>query len=250
MIYVVLGMHKSGTTLISRLLHHSGVNMGESIDPNTSYDRGNKYERRSTLELNVSILGLKDFRDPSLSVPAPDPPVLTQVQRTRMDEIIRECNRAHTDWGFKDPRTCLVYPLWASALPEHRIIAIFRPANEIWPRYRHQRLNHFHRNPSRAWAFLKGWCTYNASILTHLENTSMNSLVLSYRELMTSDTGFQRLQRFVGVELSDQRQTNLYRTRSEGSPLLWAGARLAHKQSGCSPQLILEQFQGLRNDTP
>ena len=43
-IYVVLGMHKSGTTLISQILHHSGVNMGGAeIETSRSYDEGNKY---------------------------------------------------------------------------------------------------------------------------------------------------------------------------------------------------------------
>lgn len=31
MIYIVLGMHKSGTTLVASLLYKSGVNMGHDI---------------------------------------------------------------------------------------------------------------------------------------------------------------------------------------------------------------------------
>lgn len=48
MIFVVLGMHKSGTTLVSQILHHSGIPMGDGFDENVTYDGGNKYEREST----------------------------------------------------------------------------------------------------------------------------------------------------------------------------------------------------------
>jgi hypothetical protein len=53
MICVFLSMHKSGTTLVSEILHHSGINMGDDIDEHVSYDRGNKYEHESTLGLNA-----------------------------------------------------------------------------------------------------------------------------------------------------------------------------------------------------
>ena len=56
MIYVVLGMHKSGTTLVAKMLHASGINMGESIDESADYSAGNHYERQSTAELNHVLL--------------------------------------------------------------------------------------------------------------------------------------------------------------------------------------------------
>ena len=58
MIYVVLGMHKSGTTLISETLHESGINMGEfsDIQQGIGYDEGHKYERRETQQINRQIL--------------------------------------------------------------------------------------------------------------------------------------------------------------------------------------------------
>ena len=57
MIHVVLGMHKSGTTLVSELLHHAGIDMVDAADPDTSYDHGNKWERDSTKQVNHAILG-------------------------------------------------------------------------------------------------------------------------------------------------------------------------------------------------
>ena len=51
MIYIILGMHKSGTTLISQILHKSGINMG-NFNEDVSYDQGNKYERPASQKIN------------------------------------------------------------------------------------------------------------------------------------------------------------------------------------------------------
>ena len=55
MIFVILGMHKSGTTLVSQTLHASGINMGD-FDSSLTYDTNNKFERHNTQELNRDML--------------------------------------------------------------------------------------------------------------------------------------------------------------------------------------------------
>jgi hypothetical protein len=245
LIYVVLGMHKSGTTLVSQILHHSGVNMGEEIDPEVAYDQGNKYERPSCLALNLELLGLDGIRAPSLDLPLPPTLQMTESQRGRMREIIRACNQTYAYWGFKDPRTCLVYPLWASELPEHRLVVIYRPPPEVWPRYRQKGLVRLRRNPSRAWTLVKGWCRYNANILTYLQNTTMDFVVLRYRELVGSDAEFRRFEDFVGFELRDQRQPTLYRSRSSTSPLITLMGWLIQARFGWAPNQIIEQLDAL-----
>jgi hypothetical protein len=239
-------MHKSGTTLISQILHHSGINMGENIDAQIHYDQGNKYERGSTLALDVEILGLKDESDPVIDLEPPDTLQMTEAQRARMREIIRTCNQAYTDWGFKDPRASLVYPLWAQELPEHKIVAIYRSPGEIWPRFRYKHLHYYYRNPSRAWKVLKRWCEHNISILTNLQHTQADFIVLNYREFMTDDAEFDRLQKFVGIKLNDQRKKGLYRNRSEEYPLINIATWLIQQQTGHSPDKIIEQLEALR----
>lgn len=243
MIYVVLGMHKSGTTLISQILHHSGINMGDDIDTHVSYDQGNKYERDSTKMLNIEILSSYGMR--SLHVTTPTTLWMTENQRVRMREIIRSCDERYADWGFKDPRTCLVYPLWASELPEHKIIAIYRSPDELWRRYRPRSIRRRPGEPYRAWKFAKRWCEYNANILTYLQNTQMGFLVLDYRRLMTAKTEFDRVQEFVGGELEDRRRIDLYRNRPRESFLIKFAMWLVYKQTGCRPEEIINQLEAL-----
>ena len=127
MIFVVLGMHKSGTTLVSQILHHSGVNMGD-FQENISYDEGNKYERESTLEVDMEILGAGDYR--VLDLRSSRRLRLDEGIYHKMREIIAGCGSRYEDWGFKDPRALLLYDLWAEELPDHRVVAIFRDPAE------------------------------------------------------------------------------------------------------------------------
>ena len=124
MIYIVLGMHKSGTTLVSQTLHLSGIDMGDGFDANVYYDLGHKYEREETWRLNENILAARDVH--STMIRRPPALKLSVTQQQAMKQIIEDnCDR-HSDWGFKDPRTCLIYPEWEAALPPHKLIVVYR----------------------------------------------------------------------------------------------------------------------------
>jgi hypothetical protein len=246
MIYVVLGMHKSGTTLVAEVLHASGIDMVEGSYLHLSYDQGNKYERASTAALNREILDTQPFADgfTSLDLPAPQKLSDTAELRSRIRSLVDDLNRSHRHWGFKDPRTCWTYPVWGQELPEHRIVAIYRAPDEIWPRYRDPR--RLYRNPYRAWRFLLRWCEYNSAIATCLQRTDASWLVLSYRELMETQAEFDRLQEFVGSNLEDRRVADLRRNRPGNSPLLKAASYLAQRLAGYSPERLVDQFEALR----
>lgn len=246
MIYVVLGMHKSGTTLVSQLLHHAGINMGENLEQGVSYDQGNQYERESTWRLNEDILNAHTRR--SIDIHLPGSLQLNPKQRQCMNEIIETCNQRYADWGFKDPRTCLVYPLWAEALPEHKLIAVYRDPAEPWPRYRPRHTRNRYREPYRAWKYLQSWYEHNSRILDYLHTTERDYLVLEYQALVSTQTEFDRLQQFVGRELKDQRKPGLYRNRSRNYPILTLVEKLLYRLKGYQPQAIMRQFEAYRHE--
>ncbi len=177
MIYVILGMHKSGTTLTSQILHHSGINMVDDMNASVSYDQGNQYERESTWRLNEAILGCTDVE--SIDIRPSAHLQLQASHRVQMQAIIRDCHQTHQGhWGFKDPRTCLTYPLWAAELPEHHIIAVYRSVDELWLRYRYKRFYNHLRDPYLAWRVVRTWSEYNLNILNYLTHTQRPFLLL------------------------------------------------------------------------
>lgn len=248
MIYVVLGMHKSGTTLVSQILHHSGINMGEGLDTNLGYDQGNKYERQSARVLNLDILNAVGVK--SLDLAAPAQLALTPAQSARMQTIIQECNQNYPDWGFKDPRTCLTYPLWTTHLPDHQLIVVYRSLDQLWRRYRYvENPRSRHRDFGVARKLVLRWTEYTDSLIRILQQTSLPYVVLDYHKLMSTRMEFDRLQDFVGHNLVDMRRTNLYRhRRGSGSlPLQlaqwWYQWRAAEQPATLANRL--QQFRGV-----
>lgn len=220
MIYVVLGMHKSGTTLISQILHYSGISMVDGPATGISYDEGNKYERQDVLSLNLDLLGAVDHE--ILALARPVPLSLSGQQRQAMRKIIAACETSYANWGFKEPRTTLTYPLWQAELPPHRIIAVYRCPDEIWPRFRWRGLRRRYVNPYRAWQFASRWIEHNQALVEYLRNTAMDYILIDYRRLMSTDDEFQRLERFIGQQLRDMRRKSLYREKMPKSDLLLA----------------------------
>lgn len=210
MIYVVLGMHKSGTTLVSRILHASGIDMGD-VDPDVDYDAGNKYERADCLALNLEILGTTTYDVIDL---APGRAVADERQQARMDDLVARCQARHADWGIKDPRLCLTYGLWRPHLPPHRLIVVYRDPAQVWPRFKWRGRRGFAVNLRRAAAYQRRWIEHNRGVLDALAATDLPRIVLSYHELMTGPEEFARLEAFVGRPLADCRESGLYRSRA------------------------------------
>lgn len=231
MIYVVLGMHKSGTTLVSQILHHSGISMGEHLDEDVSYDQGNKYEREAVLGLNLAILGKDDVF--VLDVEKSRGAAMSLAQRELMRAVIRDCDSRHPDgWGFKDPRTCLTWPLWREELPEHRIVAVYRDPVEVWPHFRWEGRRGPLVNHRYAEQYLERWTEHNDAVIEAAAAAGDRALVLGYRELMTDDAEFARLQTFVGRDLDDRRRPDLYRHRGEPDRYLRRAAERLRRRTG------------------
>lgn len=227
------------------MLHHSGINMGEGFEAGISYDDGNKYERESSLELNIKILGAPDFEVRDL--PKPDQLALDEEQRSQMREIISCCNSWHQDWGFKDPRTSLTYPLWKEELPSHKIIAIYRSPEEIWPRFRWQGWRKRYVNPVWAWQFMSRWIEHNISLISYLREAGKEYILIDYHRLMTTDAEFSRLQAFVGRNLVDMRNRQLYRIKKRRADLpLYLATWFIRMTSGRSKSEIMATLDSLR----
>ncbi len=238
MIYVILGMHKSGTTLVSRMLHRSGISMVADEKASVSYDQGNKYERLVVKDLNDEILGSKNVS--SIEIKRPAVLSISDMQREQIQDMVMDLNGRHKDWGFKDPRTCLTYPLWAELLGDHKIIVILRDPGEIWHNY--SSTNPF-KSVFRAWRLMDSWIQANMSILKWIQSSTMPVLVLKYRELMNDQESVDRLSEFVGRPLQDERRPNLCRGRNRGVSVLRLMSVLYQCIRRKSPVDILKQFE-------
>ena len=242
MIYIVLGMHKSGTTLVSQMLHRSGIDMGDGFEDGGSYDEGNQWERREAFLINLELCGCSEKGYFSLDHYSEIRGELREEQASEMSEMIRRCEESGGDWGFKEPLTCLTYPLWKRVLPPHRVVGVYRNPIEV--------INHYRvtlRRPAAAWRVLRAWSNYNRGMLQAVREGEPGSLILRYEDLMKSDTDFLRLQNFIGRTLVDVRNPGQYRARAR-NPLFKPVERIMGLSSNGRPSHILNELEAMRGE--
>ncbi len=113
---VVLGMHRSGTSLCANMLHMLGVDMAEGPGASPHNQRGH-WERARINDLNDQVFEVLSRRwtDEAHALALPpgwlDVPKVRDVQ-SAMETFMRAVMAVAPLCGFKDPRTARLLPLW------------------------------------------------------------------------------------------------------------------------------------------
>jgi hypothetical protein len=130
----VAGMHRSGTSLVARLLAAAGVYggpPGDLVTPAPDNPEGFG-ENLRFLRLNDAVLArLGGFWDR----PPPMPPgwaTNPRLFRLRRDalRLVAEF-QGHEPWFWKDPRNSLTVAFWREVLPDLRVVVCVRDPREV-----------------------------------------------------------------------------------------------------------------------
>jgi hypothetical protein len=124
-IVLILGMHRSGTSMLARLLASCGLPLGTALLLQPSQDNAHGYwEQAEIVEIHEALLDAFDrtWHGPNGARPLPEGWLVrrdTLEAKRRLTEIAsREVARAGGLWGFKDPRTLRFLPLWREIIAE------------------------------------------------------------------------------------------------------------------------------------
>lgn len=126
----VLGMHRSGTSLITRILNLLGVDLGPEerlLDPEPDNPLG-FWEHRAFVELNDEILEMLGggwHQPPAFGPGWETSPALSGLRGAAVEMIRREFGRSEL-WGWKDPRACLTLLFWKLLIPGMRYVICLR----------------------------------------------------------------------------------------------------------------------------
>jgi len=139
---IVIGMHRSGTSLLSKLLQGMGVPMGS--------DRNVHDESAFFLELNKFL-----FRAAHADWDYPQPMLLAlevlELRHALVEHLRSHCAsraaRAYLGWrrflrspriesqtgpwGWKDPRNTFTLPLWLEVFPSARVLHVYRNGVDV-----------------------------------------------------------------------------------------------------------------------
>jgi hypothetical protein len=203
----ILGMHRSGTSLLARTLNLIGLNLGpeQVLAKGGIYQPRGLWEHEKIMHLNGEILAryggtweeLPIFPPGWESSPTIDD--LKQRGRTLIQDTFAEAKQ----WGWKDPRNCLTLPFWQQLLPQMRYVLCLRNPVDVAHSLAHR--NSF--SPEKTSSL---WLAYVTSALQHSDGRAR--LIVFYEDLINDwKRELHRLAAFLGmperaeqVEVSDK----------------------------------------------
>lgn len=118
---IILGMHRSGTSCLTGCLEMAGLEVGNVDRKRHSNPKGNR-ENRAIMDLNNAVLA---DHDATWDNPPDRDIVWSTAQTAERDRLIGSYPQDRA-WGFKEPRTLLVFNGWREALPDALLVASFR----------------------------------------------------------------------------------------------------------------------------
>jgi hypothetical protein len=175
---IILGMHRSGTSVLARLINLMGVYFGPEgigIGANQENPKG-FWERRDVRVLNDLVLqgsGCDWNRVSRFDLDGVPAPVLQEFNK-RASRLVLEMD-AHRPWMLKEPRLCLLLPLWRRWIEVPISIHLYRNPIEVASSL-------YRRNGIPMDAGLALWDRYVRSALD--ASSGMPRIMVSHRQLI------------------------------------------------------------------
>ncbi|MGZ3766839.1 MAG: sulfotransferase [Mucilaginibacter sp.] len=208
---MVVGMHRSGTSLITNWLYRCGLQVGEHLVEANDGNVEGHFEDVEFLRMHEEILASNDL---SMAGMVYDKEINISVyQIEKLKSVIKIKNRRYKQWGWKEPRTCLFLDTYRELLPQSKYLVIVRDYTSvvnsllkrefgaierkyfsrglfgrfIWTKFRrYRRKQKYYRD--NAERFLKVWIEYNEHILSTLKVLAPEDyLVINYALLEEFD---------------------------------------------------------------
>lgn len=210
-IFIVLGMHRSATSLTAGLLFSYGMYAGNEkdlLEANKSNPKG-FFENRKIFLLNEIILcrhGMYNWKYAANRVNL----VRDTNYKNEIKYILHDlCSKSkkEQDIFIKDPRMCLLEPVWRNEIDalklKENIIIIFRHPFEV-AKSLQQRDN---MNFSYA---LKLWFYYNLSILFCIADRDVPVLFLNHEKYFNAKKEqINKLEKFIGRKNDEENMVDI-----------------------------------------
>ncbi len=258
----ITGMHRSGTSMVARLLNLCGLYLGpqEKIMPPQPDNPKGFWENLDFVQLNDEILarlgGGWDFLPSSVTDGWELEPAFIPL-KSRAAEVAREFVDREP-WGWKDPRTSLAFPFWKSLFPNLKVVICLRNPLEV-------ALSLRERNNSSIPFGLNLWLTYNQRlssvtrpedrVVTHYEAYFANPqdelrCVLRLLDLRASDDEVAHACSTISVPLRHNRFTTSDLVRVGASPEILNLYRVLCTEAGFTEKEVVAADGGKSGKAP
>lgn len=209
---VIIGMHRSGTSLLTQWLRKCGLHVGNELMSANGGNEQGYFEDMDFVRLHENLLSGEGLPDTGLT--DRQIPELSSEKVENIRRLLEDKTAGQSQWGWKDPRTCLFLPVYRQLIPHARYILIYRDyqfcvhslirrmlkddkikylssgkwnARLRWKWYKKARTSKalFHQYSE---VLLKVWIHYNEEILRHVAELGRQRCpVVNYHFLLSHD---------------------------------------------------------------
>ena len=195
----IAGMHRSGTSMVARLLHACALFLGpaeELMQPSPDNPEG-YWENMHFVKLNERIMaqfGGWWAKPPSFPAHWEFAPELDSLFAEA--EALVGRFRGHERWGWKDPRNSLTIPFWRRVIPDLKVVICIRNPLEV-------SRSVFARGDVPGTPFFRLWLTYYRQLLSAIPPTQR--IVTHYQSyFQDARTEAQRVADWLNLQVSDE----------------------------------------------
>lgn len=214
----VLGMHRSGTSLITRLLSLLGLHLGNPdnlMQPHPEMNPLGFWEHQRLTDLNdllLTRLGGSWDEPPPLPEGWEQRPDLADLREQAL-AILREDFGEAGLWGWKDPRNSLTVPFWRALIPNMSyVVCIRNPLDVAGSLQRHYGLS--------LAKCLDLWLTYTMASLRGTEGA--RRIFVFYKDCFYDLAGtLRRLAAFLGNPVAAEDPETLRQAEAFVQSQLW-----------------------------
>jgi len=115
-VYFILGVHRSGTSALAGVLNILGLELGSDLMPATEMNPKGYFENMLVYKMNEKILNENNSSWSSCHFNVDNiPKEKRKSYKEEIKKIIDDEFRYAEKFAIKDPRVCLLFPIWESA---------------------------------------------------------------------------------------------------------------------------------------
>ena len=212
-VLIIVGMHRSGTSVVTQWLYRCGLFVGNDlVGPAIGNVQGH-FEDADFLRLHQKFLKKRNFPESGLVYKKSIE--LSELEKMELKGIIASKSRKHEEWGWKEPRTSLFLDGYAELIPNAFYVFVVRDFNATinslvtrqfkmerkkiqekkglhrlkWILFKRKSLDKmFQKETNR---YLKIWIHYYEQILQHIQSVSNEQfIIVNYAQLNSNDEDF------------------------------------------------------------
>lgn len=238
MVICIAGMHRSGTSMIARMLNICGVHLGEEKDliPPAGDNPEGFWENDKFRIINEEILacfnGSWDL-PPLFGDGWTKDPRLLHIH-SRASKLIKEFSAYHL-WGWKDPRNSLTLPFWQAHISGLKIIVCLRNPYDVY-------LSLSRRGYASNTFSYALWLTYSQQLLAAAEDE--NRIITHFDSYFHNpQSELRRLLNFLQIEADDETLAKACKTISVD--LRHSSGKINDLLASNAPQNLIQIYKEL-----